>query len=320
MALRFIEGFDDNLTGQRGWIGAVPAAGTGRFGGAAANPAYYTQVSYYLPSPISGTVVVGLAIKFANNNGYGPAIAVGPIGIQKPIAGNVQVYNTGNGTVYGTSGNAPFSAPNVWRYVELKYNTTTGAATVRVDGISVITATTITTTSVPLITMGYSGGNSGDLTFDDLYVLDGTGTVNNDFLGDVRVQTLYASSDGSNSQLTPSTGTTHYNLVNEATPDTTSYVSSSTAGQKDTYQFQDLASNTKNVFGVEITNYAHKDAAGPAAFSNIARVGATDYVQTAQPLSTSWTANRDLLEINPATGLPWAPSDINSAEFGVQVS
>jgi hypothetical protein len=154
---------------------------------------------------------------------------------------------------------------------------------------------------------------------DDVYVLDTTGTVNNDFLGDVRVQTLYPSADGANTGFTPSTGTTHYTLVDEPTPNTTDLVSASGAGLKDSYGFQDLMATTANVYGVQATNYAAKDNTGAVGLKNIMRISGTQYTgPTAWYLSTTWTANRELWEKNPATSAPWAPADVNAAEFGVE--
>jgi hypothetical protein len=154
---------------------------------------------------------------------------------------------------------------------------------------------------------------------DDLYVLDTTGTVNNDFLGDVRVQTLYPSADGTNTGFTPSTGTTHYTLVDEAAPNTTDLVSAANAGLKDSYGFQDLMGTTANVYGVQATSYAAKDNTGTVGVKNITRISGTQYTgPTAWYLSTTWTANRELWERNPATSGLWAPADVNAAEFGVE--
>jgi hypothetical protein len=316
MALKFIEGFDDNLAAQRGWTQIQLA--TGRFGGNAGQPVFFGLPYYPFPVPITGTIVVGVACYVNAAGGYANLLTVGPAILKATLSGNISLNN--GATLVSTSAANPFVAPNVWRYVEIKYVMATGVCTVRCDGVTVTSGTVATSTSVPTISCGVGNSSSSNLSWDDMYVLDATGSINNDFLGDVRVQTLLPNGDGSNSAFTPSTGTTHSTLVNESTPDTTGYVSASTIGQKDTYQFQDLPGNTANVYGLEITNYAHKDAAGPAGLANVVRVSATDYASTGQPLSQSWTANRDVVEANPATSAAWTPSEVNSAEFGVQVT
>jgi hypothetical protein len=316
MALKFIEGFDDGLLAQRAWTSVETT--TGRFGGSCGRPVFFGQVTYSFPAPLTGTVVFGFACLFTAVSAYSPVLQVGSALIGRTAGGSVTLSN--GGSLVGTSPSAPFSSANVWRYIELKYVLSTGACTVRVDGVAVITATVGTAASISSMLLGQGGGNAQQLQFDDFYVLDTTGTKNNDFLGDVRIQTLLPTADGTHSDLAPSTGTAHAALVDEPAPNTTDYVYSASAGMKDTYQFQDLAATTANIFGVEITNYSRKDATGSVGVANVSRVAGVDYTAVPQGLSASWTANRDLLELNPATGLPWAPADVINSEFGIKTS
>lgn len=316
MALRFIEGFDDGLMTQHGWTNSSHI-GTGRLGGGA----WYCYATQHqglnLAQPISGTVIVGFAFRH-NNTNTDDIFAISSLHLQRNASGSLSLLN--NSTVLATTPNTPLSI-GVWRYIEVKYTTATGAVVVRIDGSIALTGTVGVIASVSSLTWANSNNFSNDwCAVDDVYILDATGTTNNNFLGDVRVQTLLPTADGANSGLTPSTGTTHAALVSEAAPNTTDYVYSATAGVEDTYQFQDLAATTANIFGVEITNYSRKDATGSVGVANVSRVAGVDYTAASQGLSTSWAANRDLLELNPATGLPWAPADINNSEFGVKTS
>lgn len=317
MALKFIEGFDEGLIAERGWSGPGSTS-TGRFGGTA-RIHWQTDIgSYTFGSPLTGTLTVGFAL-LTQNRGDRYLLDFGMARIMMSGMGFLAIRRVDNDTQVAVSSVSYWAAPNIWRYLELQYTPTTGACTLKVDGVTAVTATVPTATSVASIGIRGPGYLIYDYNFfDDMYVVDSSGTTNTTYLGDVRVQTLFPSADGSNSGMTTSTGTAHAVLVDEATPNTTDYVYSSVAGTKDTYQFQDLSSNTANVFGVEVTNYSHKDAAGIASMSNVVRVGGTDYTQSAQTLSTSWTANRDLLNTNPSTSNPWTPNDINNAEFGVQ--
>ena len=316
MALRFIEGFDDGFMSQHGWA-LVDQFGTGRFGGRCWLAGQNHHQTLYLPAPLSGTVIVGFAFQH-NNLNTDTIFSMGSINLIRNPSGSVSLYN--GGTLLSTTATTPLIVA-AWRYIEVKYVTSTGATTVRFDGTTMLTGTVGTVTTLTSISWAVTNNSGyGWALLDDVYVADTSGSLNNDFLGDVRVQTLLPNADGTYSQLTPSTGTSHSALVQEATPNTTDYNTSSTVGQKDSYQFQDLGANTAAVFGVEIANYSHKDAAGPAGFSNIVRIGSTDYVSTSQPLSTSWTPNRDILDANPATSAAWTASDVNNAEFGVQTT
>mgnify|MGYP001557322185 FL=1 len=316
MALKFIEGFDEGTVGLHGWTSA--RLGTGRFGGSSWTAGQNEHQILNLPTPLTGTLVVGFAFQH-NVASVDTIFSIGLLNLATTAGGALQLYN--NTTLVATSTTSPWTSVGTWRYVEAKYVLSTGAVTVHVDGAAALSGTVATVTSVASMAWQTTNNSTyGSCCVDDVYILDTTGTLNNDFLGDVRIQTLLPNNDGTYSQLTPSTGTTHNTLVNEAAPNTTNYVSGATVGQKDSYQFQDLAANTANVYGVEITNYSHKDAAGPAGFSNLVRIGATDYVSSNQPLSASWVPNRDILDANPATSAAWTASDVNSAEFGVQVS
>lgn len=316
MALKFIEGFDDGMMAQHGWTDMTTT--TGRFGGKAWASPQIGHQGLNLPTPLTGTLVVGFALA-RQFNAVDQVFDMGNAHLYTTAGGALQLYN--GGTLLSTTTSSPWQAAGTWRYVEVKQVLSTGAVTVRVDGITVLSGTVASIASLSSLTWQTSNNYSWGATYlDDVYVLDTSGTVNNDFLGDVRVQTLLPNTDGTYSQLTTSTGTSHSALVKEATPNTTDYVYSSTSGQKDSYHYQTLSANTANVYGVELANYSHKDAAGPAGFSNLVRVGTTDYASTGQPLSTSWTPNRDILDTNPATSAAWTPSDVNNAEFGVQVT
>lgn len=76
-----------------------------------------------------------------------------------------------------------------------------------------------------------------------MYVLDGTGTTNNDFLGDINVRTLKPNGDASVA-MTRSGGTTNAenvdNIPVSADWDDTSYVESGTSTTKDLYDYTAL--------------------------------------------------------------------------------
>ena len=323
MALLFMEGYDDGLTLSRGWSGSwnnnAPSYTTGRFGGSALSQAYLSGATRFITPAITGTGILGAAIKPGQLNGTINILSFGLARLILVAGGALQLARSDNGAQIAVTSSPVWLTANVWRYIELKFNPTTGAVTVKVDGVVALTGTLPVSANIGSLTF-HDLPNGYGIVSDDVYMLDITGTKNNDFLGDVRVQLLLPNADGSNTAMTPSSGTAHYSLVNEASPNTTNYVSSAVAGTKDSYQFQDLAATTAKVYGVEVTNYAHKDATGNVSIANMAKVAGTEYLSAAKGLSASWTANIDTLETNPATGQPWAPADVNSAEFGIQVS
>jgi hypothetical protein len=158
--------------------------------------------------------------------------------------------------------------------------------------------------------------------FDDLYVCDGTGSAPaNDFLGDCRVEAIFPSGNGNSSVLVGSDGnsTDNYLLVDEAAPNTTDYVESSTVTDKDTYAYGNLAATTGTVFGVQPVPFAAKTDAGTRSIVSVARVSATEVDSAAKTLSTTYTYYPDVREAKPGGGA-WAIGDVNGAEFGVKIN
>ena len=326
MALKYIEGFDDGLMVQKGWQGTwqptqYPSIVTGRFGGGAMQTAYIAGGIGFFPVPLSGTVILGFAILPSTNAYTTPVANFGPARLKILVGGGLALHRSDNDAQIAVSSSIVWPTGNIWRYLEVKYTTTTGACVVRADGVVVLSGTLPTVANISSMSYPNQPANQAQFLIDDIYVVDTTGTRNNDYLGDVRVNTLLPTADGTYQDLTPSTGTSHYNLVNEASPNTTNYVSSAVAGAKDSYQFADLGAGTGGVFGLRVTSYAHKDSTGTAGLRNIARVNGADYDGTnVAPLSVSWTATSEMWENNPATDAQWEASDINSAEFGVKTT
>lgn len=316
MALRLIEGFDDGLLSYKGWTVSTLRTAAGRFGGSCISTWNGANYRYTFGTPLTGTLTVGFAmLRQQATTLY--FVDFGLLRLQGEAGGQITIRRTDNSAQVAISATTPLSTSNAWRFIEFQYTPTTGACEVRVDGVAIMTATLPTSANVSSIYFPDVGGNV--VTYDDLYVLDTSGTTNVTYLGDVRVQTIYPSADGSNNDMTPSTGTSHASLVDEPAANTTDYVSTSTVGAKDSYQYQDLAANTANVFGVQATAYGRKDATGPIGLRNITRIAGANYsgAQT-YPLSPSWTAGTELWNVNPATSSGWTPSEVNNAEFGIE--
>ena len=226
------------------------------------------------------------------------------------------------GTVLWTD-SVPFGL-SAWHYLEFGFTVgATGSFEVRVDGVTrsgVQSANTQATTNASASQFRLGAHMGVSQYCNDLYILDNAGTVNNTFLGDVRVQALMPSADGDLSQLTPSSGTTHCNLVNEIPPDgDTSYVSSPTPGNVDLYQLADLAAVSGSVFDIAVYSFARKDDAGTRTVSDVIKTGGVEYDGAAQALGTSYTYLTEHWELNPATGVAWTIADVNALQAGVKV-
>jgi hypothetical protein len=345
MALLFMDGFDHYVTANMGmkWTsvtansGTLPAITTNlgrRSGGAALFAGGYAQnMKKVLPASVS-TLITGFAFQAS----IAPAANVGvcwwidgsttQLTLVVTTDLRLAVYRgASGGTLLGqTSANA--IATGAYAYIEFKatFHGSAGTAEVRVNGTVVLTLAGVNT-----IMSGNASANAlalgSDITppgapswyFDDLYVLDTTGSANNTYLGDARIDALLPNADGTYTAFTPSSGSTHYTLVNESAPDTTSYVASATVGAKDTYQMQDLGT-TNTIAAVQVSNAAVKDNTAARSISNLVRSGSTDYTGASTALTTTYAYYSTVLETDPATSAAWTQTGVNGMQAGSTVS
>jgi hypothetical protein len=238
---------------------------------------------------------------------------------------SVQVYtaNTYRGTLID------LAPEGVWYYFEIKatINDSTGSVVVKVNGVEKLNVTSIDTRAtsaaaeINRIQLGATDGGYGSTpqAFDDFYLCDTTGTANNDFLGDVRVQSIFPSGAGATTQWTPSAGS-NYQCVDDTAPNSdTDYVSETSAGDKDTYAFGNVTPTSGTVKGVQIMAYHRKDDAGSRSIAPVYRPTSTDYDGTTVSVLDSYTYLREVSEINPDGTSAWTISDVNGAEFGIKL-
>jgi hypothetical protein len=241
--------------------------------------------------------------------------------------GSIEVRRgTTSGTLL-TSLGAGTVTSDAWCYVEARVTIADSGGTVKVringSGTNAIDFTGDTKnggtgTNIDQVSLG-SGASTAFV--DDWYVADTTGSVNNDFLGDVRVLTLAPSGNGNSSQLTGSDGnsTDNYALVDEQPYSASDYVGSATTGHKDTYALTDLPGTVTTVHAVQEVAVVAKSDAGAASIKQVLRSGGTDYATSATSLGTSYATIANLRETDPATATAWTTSGVNSAEAGVEV-
>ncbi|MHA1948738.1 MAG: hypothetical protein ACW99G_03230 [Candidatus Thorarchaeota archaeon] len=214
-----------------------------------------------------------------------------------------------------------------WRYVEMKIKVgdPTGTYEVKVDGVTELSATgtdTVATSGedkISIVRLGV-GSSNGINEIDDVYILDTAGSVNNDFLGAVTVETLSPTSDGTTTNFTRSSGTANYEMVDDAAPDgDTTYNSSSTATNKDTFGFENMTTVAGTIHGVQTYINGRKQDAGLRELSDVIRHSATDYDGTSSALNQGYYKHTEVHETNPGTATAWTISDVNGAEFGYKI-
>lgn len=160
-----------------------------------------------------------------------------------------------------------------------------------------------------------------DTYIDDLYVCDGTGTLNNDLLGPVRIDLMEPTSDAATAWAT-TTGASHYTEVDELPGDDgdTTYIEDSVTGTQDLFGVGSLPSPTlEEVYAVKVSALAKSPDGGAQDLKLVAKSGTTASVSAAKALSVGYTYKGELYETNPDTAAAWTVSEVESGNYGVEV-
>lgn len=278
------------------------------------------------------TIVVGFAFKYAAHaNGTADTILMlmdGPdagANLRLKSDGEWEVYR--NTTLLGTT--SGFSlATDTWAFIELKVTThnTAGAVELRIDGATALNLTSQNTRSnsnnnwVTAVRLNGHNVLADAYTFDDFHVLDTTGAVNNDFLGDRNVKTLFPANEGDTNDMTPSTGSDNSALVDEGPAnEDTDYVTGA-SGNLDLYDLSTL-SGAGSIAGVQMVSICRETDVNLFTIKHVVKASGTEYADSGLPIGSSlYCARKRLMEENPDTSNPWSQSEINAAQFGVELT
>lgn len=338
MALRFVDSMSHYSTLLEKWdnTGEIPYVLTSssprRAGGKSVTPPNWYGACLKILGNQS-TWIVGHAAKMMGGNESVATFWDGTtckIQVTTNLDGTLRV-NNGAWTLLGTSLAIPF---NVWIFIEVKVviHASAGSVEIRVNGDTLLSISGVVTSSAGnayanLIGVGQPSGQSdpsvsaadGQL-HTDWYMCDGTGTTNNDFLGDCVVECLLPTGAGAESQWTPSAGSNYENVDEALANGDTDYNKSNTVGQVDTYAMADLVSATGLIYGVQYVQYARKDNAGTRKIAGVARIGSADYPGNDINLYDAYRVMMDIQEKSPSTAAAWTISEINAMEYGAKVT
>jgi len=339
MTLLFMDGFDHYAEGEgaRKWTTFVCSIGTAyaRYpaaGSQGINIGQYNSISKVL-SVNSSTLILGSAINITSvpfdhrisSYIYGISSSLGiHIVLIPEVSGELSVCR-GDGTILGTS--TQVVNWNSWCFAELKViiHDTAGSIELRINGEEWISVAGIDTTNNSEFTANkitlFFVSHSTSVRHDDLYVCDGLGTENNDFLGDVRVATLRPNGAGNYTDFTPSAGSNYENVDDVVDiDDDTTYNSHDVATEKDSYALADMPVNVGNVHGIQINTTMRKDDAAAKEAKPFLRTNSVDYPQgSAINLWDSYVSTRNIVELNPNDSAVWEKTDVDALEIGLEI-
>jgi len=244
------------------------------------------------------------------------------------ITQNGFIWIKRNTTLMATS-NRPLIAGKRY-YFEIKWNcvNSIGADTfvIKVNGeewFNFPATTDMQAQSTSGVDVVYLHGGGAYVFFDDLYICDTTGGVNDDFLGDVAIVCLTPNGNGNTNDFTGSDvdSTDNYLHVDEIQPDDdASYVESSDVADIDLYAFENFAVTPTTICCVQTVTFAKKDDASAKTGKLLTRVNSTNYEGSAfSPENGSYAYFTEIWDVNPDDSAAWAEADVNGAEFGIKV-
>ena len=278
----------------------------------------------------SDTVVVGFAYKQTSWTATGHTqFALNGVGgyhfdMYGEAASPIKLFRTA-----GVSREIKVANFSTWRYVEIKLfaHNTTGTCQVKIDRELIVDFTGDTLGTAGRIAGFYLGtkeSSANPYYVDDLYILNTAGSANNDFLGPIKIETLYPNGNGTTNNFTGSDAdsTDNYLLVDDDPPDTADYVETLTVSDLDLYNYTPLTTtNIEAVVGIRVESYIKLAESGLKGFkhsilSNTIPLDSAEMFHTNEDHKLFSTIH----EQNPDGPATWTVSAVNLAEFGLKVT
>ncbi len=337
MSLVFLEGFDDGFYAERSTTMSGTVSGTGG--------RYNNGVRLLNGQIWAFPIGQGWASGSAGDEAWF-GFAYRPGAVTANVDGywfNVRAWGQTSGTqtylrtsgsdilVYTTSGlvdtiSAALTADE-WAYWEIYIksdNSPNGIVEVKKNGTQVsYTSSTDTAGTGYGFGMVYLEGGmyTGTSDYDDFYVCSSSGTVNNTYLGDLRVDALIPSGAGTYTQLTPSAGSNYENVDETSQDGDTTYNEHATSGNKDTYAYSNHPLGSGTIHGITLSTYARKTNTAAKSFRRVLRSNSTDDTGSDQSLGTGYALYEEVIEQDPGLATPaaWTITNLNAAEFGFEV-
>ena len=235
------------------------------------------------------------------------------------------------GTLLITSNPGSFTQSQ-WFYCEVggTVDSTAGAVEVRINTQPVIQLVSSNTNgtgrgafdSISIGGQPISGpGSNYEFRIDDLYFNDTSGSVNNGFLGNVRVKSQFTASAGDSTQFSiggTAPAPTNWQSVLNTLLDDSKFVYDLNVGDKDLYHVQAII-NSPLVHAIQVSGGYSMDDSTQRIARNIIKSGTTLSEGSDHYVNQNPTMYRDIWEINPDTGVSFTGAEANSLQIGPKV-
>lgn len=277
------------------------------------------------------TIIIGFAF-YCGSLPSGDTDILRIVGEQSDYEFDLEISSTGElvanrrNSELGRSTTAGMTASN-WYYIELKvfFDNSSGTVDIKVDGTSVLSLTSQDTLFGPVANVSgveFWGANNGsyDFTYDDIYICDDSGSLNNDFLGDCVVSAIYPNAAGDDTDWTPDTGSNFQRVDEDPSDDDSSYVESSTSSDRDLYNYDSMPGSLGDIVGVQVNTKVRVTEVDPFTLKQVCKSGTTVSADSGSAVASNVYGHRErVLETDPDTSAAWTESGVNAAQFGIEV-
>jgi hypothetical protein len=299
-----------------------PALVTGRFGTGQALQVTSSAGDLYTPlftALSSFTVECGLRVAGGSTTSTLRFRTGTTIHLDFSFAADGTISVKRNGTLLHATAPGAFTLTTWYSaQFEVVISDTVGRVSIYFDGVQKVNITNQDTANGATLTVNnvqcFGAGTS--VQFDDLIVTDSATRLSNP----IRASTLYPTSDGGTLNLVPSTGTSHFALVDEALASATDYLSGSNVGDLDLLGLGNLAATPLSIQEVNVIGYASKTDATSRSYALGVKSGATTSDGSNIALSSSGGRAERPLAVDPNTGSAWTAAAVNALELQPKVT
>jgi hypothetical protein len=226
---------------------------------------------------------------------------------------SVNILNSA-GTVLGTTGPNAFSL-NTYVYAEIKCDATNGIAQLNVSNNPPVIVTGLVLSSTTSVCLGnpVSGATSYNYQIADWTIWDGTGTKNNDFLGDRRCVTVFPNADTALNQWQPTPAGSAFSCVDNVPPVDTTFIEGLNPGDITELQKAALGIATNDICGVVLLGRVAKTDAGTSTFR--LGINSSGHVLNSPEIAPNTTFGyfRNIVELDPNGNIPWTQTAVDAA-------
>lgn len=281
------------------------------------------------PSPDANSGDIGLCLAAFRDQANGTQVTffLGTDGAIVAYRGGT--FGAPNSTFTGTllGRTVPIIGAGAYQHIEyflLAGDASDGAIEVRVDEVTRLNLTNITTTGAgrefSQVAHRAEGATGPVWDIADCYANDTTadGSGCNSFIGDVKSGVLMVNADTATAGFSLSAGVSGYDLIDEKPADDATYIYSAAAAAESRFGLEDAPANLTEILTARPFMRAMKDDAGTATIAPSLYSGASKGAVAGQPVTTAFAYYDSNVPLDPATGVPWTLAGLNAAQHVVE--